>query len=38
MSEPTLHLTLKNDLSELSRIAEAIDAHGETRAGRRGGS
>ena len=28
MSASTLRLTLKNDLSELSRIAEAIDAHG----------
>ena len=31
MSAFTLRLTLKNDLSELSRIAEAIDAHGKTR-------
>ena len=31
MSASTLHLTLKNDLSELSRIAEAIDVHGKTR-------
>lgn len=31
MSASSLRLTLKNDLSELSRIAEAIDAHGNTR-------
>ena len=31
MSASTLRLTLKNDLSELSRIAEAIDVHGKTR-------
>ena len=31
MSASTLRLTLKNDLLELSRIAEAIDAHGKTR-------
>ena len=31
MSAPALLLTLKNDLSELARIAEAIEAHGESR-------
>ena len=31
MSAPALLLTLKNDLSELARIAEAIKAHGESR-------
>ena len=31
MSASTLRLTLKNDLSELSRIAETIDVHGRTR-------
>ena len=31
MSASTLRLTLKNDLSELSRIADAIDAFGKTR-------
>ena len=30
MSAPALILTLKNDLSELARIAEAIEAHGES--------
>ena len=30
MSAPALLLTLKNDLSELARIAEAIEAHGES--------
>ena len=29
MSAPALNLTLKNDLSELARIAGAIEAHGE---------
>lgn len=29
MPAPTLSLVLKNDLSELPRIAEAIEAHGE---------
>ena len=29
MPAPTLTLTLKNDLSELVRIAEAIEEHGE---------
>ena len=31
MSAPALLLTLKNDLSELSRIAEEIESHGESR-------
>lgn len=31
MSAPELLLTLKNDLSELSRIAEEIESHGESR-------
>ena len=31
MSAPALLLTLKNDLSELARIAKAIEAHGESR-------
>ena len=31
MSTPALTLTLKNDLSELARIAEEIEAHGESR-------
>ena len=31
MTTPTLTLTLKNDLSELARCAEAIEAHGESR-------
>ena len=31
MSSPALTLTLKNDLSELARIAEEIEAHGEAR-------
>ena len=31
MSAPTLVLTLKNDLSELARIAEAIESHGASR-------
>ena len=30
MTTPTLTLTLKNDLSELIRCAEAIEAHGES--------
>ena len=30
MSAPVLLLTLKNDLSELARIAEAIETHGES--------
>ena len=30
MSAPALVLTLKNDLSELARIAEEIEAHGES--------
>ena len=30
MSAPALILTLKNDLSELARIAEAIESHGES--------
>ena len=30
MSAPALILTLKNDLSELARIAEVIEAHGES--------
>ena len=30
MSAPALNLTLKNDLSELGRVAEAIEAHGES--------
>ena len=30
MPAPTLTLTLKNDLSELARIAEAVEAYGET--------
>ena len=30
MSAPALLLTLKTDLSELARIAEAIEAHGES--------
>ena len=30
MPAPTLTLTLKNDLSELARCAEAIEAHGES--------
>ena len=29
MPAPTLTLTLKNDLSELARLAEVIEAHGE---------
>ena len=29
MPAPSLNLTLKNDLSELARIAGAIEAHGE---------
>ncbi len=32
MSAPELELILKNDLSELARIAEEIEAHGEARA------
>ena len=31
MSAPALLLTLKNDLSELSRIAQEIESHGESR-------
>ena len=31
MSAPALRLTLKNDLSELSRIADEIESHGESR-------
>jgi anti-sigma regulatory factor (Ser/Thr protein kinase) len=31
MSSPALTLTLKNDLSELARIAEESKAHGESR-------
>jgi len=31
MSAPALVLTLRNDLSELARIAEVIEAHGESR-------
>ena len=31
MTLTTLTLTLKNDLSELARCAEAIEAHGESR-------
>ena len=31
MSAPVLLLTLKNDLSELARIAEEIESHGESR-------
>ena len=31
MSAPTLRLILKNDLSELARIAEEIETHGEIR-------
>lgn len=31
MSAPELLLTLKNDLSELSRVAEKIELHGESR-------
>jgi len=31
MSAPALVLTLKNDLSELARIAEEIGSHGESR-------
>ena len=31
MSAPVLHLILKNDLSELARIAGEIEAHGEAR-------
>ena len=31
MSAPELRLTLKNDLSELSRVAEEIELHGESR-------
>ena len=31
MSAPALRLTLKNDLSELSRIADGIESHGESR-------
>lgn len=31
MSAPALLLILKNDLSELSRIAEEIESHGESR-------
>ena len=30
MSAPALVLTLRNDLSELARIAEVIEAHGES--------
>lgn len=30
MTAPTLILTLKNDLSELARIAEEIESHGES--------
>lgn len=31
MSASTLNLVLKNDLSELTRLADAIETHGETR-------
>ena len=31
MSAPALLLTLKNDLSEIARVAEAIETHGESR-------
>ena len=31
MSVPALHLTLRNDLSELARIADVIESHGESR-------
>ena len=31
MSAPPLTLTLKNDLAELTRAAEAIETHGESR-------
>ena len=34
MSAPTLILTLKNDLSELARIAQEIEAYGSLMAGR----
>ena len=30
MSAPVLNLTLKNDLSELARLAAAIESHGES--------
>jgi len=32
MSAPALELILKNDLSEIGRIADEIEAHGEARA------
>ena len=31
MPDPVLLLTLKNDLSELARIAEEVESHGESR-------
>ena len=31
MPAPALTLTLKNDLAELTRVAEAIETHGESR-------